>query len=580
VWDVRGAITSFTYDDAGRLLNMVHPGGGSGVTQTQTYDLEGRVRSRTSPFIADSLWYDAAGRVVRGNVTAALGQQRTPQLVYAPIGPLVYSAGLSTGAMFEEFDPDAIGNRAWQRDYGFDPSYNDRRRLLTHDGYGRLISEEELPPSPGYYDLSRTTDYDAAGNVKLTWGWERKAPGVTVYDETRSYYSADEKLSAFNRHVGQGQVSEPGGVFEGYRYDALGRRVFVRSRLTTNCNSGGAACGYAERTIWDGDQVLYEVRTPGGDASTYAYHMEEDGYTLGGSDEGHFGIVGYTHGGGIDQPLAIHHRSVPGVGSVTIIPYANWQGDYAFGTTDNGVECGLGCYQINWPGGRASADEDVAPIANPWWWGSMIGHQGDGSGLQYMRNRYYDSKTGRFTQEDPLGLAGGLNLYGFAAGDPVNFSDPFGLRPPCTGHLTSAVWGCIGRMVKPAQTIVYVYSAAVVVVATGGIAVEAMTAATPTTLALTSSGAATVPAWPKAMEGSRGLVEAVLKGKEALQELAPEIREAAARYYDRVAQVVGGKYAEAARLFNLERARYLREGGAVAPGTLPEYMKRMVNSPQ
>jgi uncharacterized protein RhaS with RHS repeats len=30
------------------------------------------------------------------------------------------------------------------------------------------------------------------------------------------------------------------------------------------------------------------------------------------------------------------------------------------------------------------------------------------------------------TQEDPIGLAGGLNLYGFANGDPVNFSDPFG----------------------------------------------------------------------------------------------------------------------------------------------------------
>ncbi len=28
-----------------------------------------------------------------------------------------------------------------------------------------------------------------------------------------------------------------------------------------------------------------------------------------------------------------------------------------------------------------------------------------------------------------MGVAGGLNLYGFAKGDPVNFSDPFGLRP-------------------------------------------------------------------------------------------------------------------------------------------------------
>ena len=39
----------------------------------------------------------------------------------------------------------------------------------------------------------------------------------------------------------------------------------------------------------------------------------------------------------------------------------------------------------------------------------------------------YDGEGGRFTQEDPIGIAGGLNLYGYANGDPVNFSDPFGL---------------------------------------------------------------------------------------------------------------------------------------------------------
>jgi uncharacterized protein RhaS with RHS repeats len=44
----------------------------------------------------------------------------------------------------------------------------------------------------------------------------------------------------------------------------------------------------------------------------------------------------------------------------------------------------------------------------------------------------YDARPIRsLTQEDPIGLAGGLNLYGFAQGDPVNFSDPFGLCPIC-----------------------------------------------------------------------------------------------------------------------------------------------------
>ena len=45
----------------------------------------------------------------------------------------------------------------------------------------------------------------------------------------------------------------------------------------------------------------------------------------------------------------------------------------------------------------------------------------------YRRNRYYDPGTGRLTQEDPIGLAGGVNVYGFANGDPVNYSDPYGL---------------------------------------------------------------------------------------------------------------------------------------------------------
>ena len=50
-------------------------------------------------------------------------------------------------------------------------------------------------------------------------------------------------------------------------------------------------------------------------------------------------------------------------------------------------------------------------------------------------DRYYDPGTGQFTQQDPIGIAGGLNLYGFADGDPINFADPFGLKG-CAKDLT------------------------------------------------------------------------------------------------------------------------------------------------
>jgi uncharacterized protein RhaS with RHS repeats len=48
-------------------------------------------------------------------------------------------------------------------------------------------------------------------------------------------------------------------------------------------------------------------------------------------------------------------------------------------------------------------------------------------GFQYLRNRWYDPGTGRFTQEDPIGFAGGVNLYAYAGSNPVMYTDPFGL---------------------------------------------------------------------------------------------------------------------------------------------------------
>ena len=49
--------------------------------------------------------------------------------------------------------------------------------------------------------------------------------------------------------------------------------------------------------------------------------------------------------------------------------------------------------------------------------------------LVFVRASRYDAGTGQFTQQDPIGIAGGANVYGFAGGDPVNFGDPFGLWP-------------------------------------------------------------------------------------------------------------------------------------------------------
>ena len=48
------------------------------------------------------------------------------------------------------------------------------------------------------------------------------------------------------------------------------------------------------------------------------------------------------------------------------------------------------------------------------------------TGLHYNRHRYYDPQLGRFTTQDPISLAGGVNLYQYAP-NPVGWVDPFGL---------------------------------------------------------------------------------------------------------------------------------------------------------
>jgi RHS repeat-associated protein len=93
------------------------------------------------------------------------------------------------------------------------------------------------------------------------------------------------------------------------------------------------------------------------------------------------------------------------------------------------------CADVDWPAQYTWAYHQYRKgYHGPYsWMGSLAFGMRDASGLHYRRNRFYDAEQGRFTQEDPIGLAGGINLYGYANGDPVTYSDPFGLCPKSAG---------------------------------------------------------------------------------------------------------------------------------------------------
>ena len=60
------------------------------------------------------------------------------------------------------------------------------------------------------------------------------------------------------------------------------------------------------------------------------------------------------------------------------------------------------------------------------------------TGLHYNFFRDYDPQTGRYVQADPIGLAGGINLYAYVNGNPVTLVDPTG-----EAGIPGAVYGAI-----------------------------------------------------------------------------------------------------------------------------------------
>jgi RHS repeat-associated protein len=236
----------------------------------------------------------------------------------------------------------------------------------------------------------------------------------------RSYYSADDRLMV--HQVTRDSIDHSGalpdtadswGAYEEYWYDALGRRVLKRSQQSAPiCEHEDRCYSSIERFVWDGDQILWELRQ-GGSGDTK--NPSGSPYT------GQTGNVGYVHAGGIDAPLGMTRN-----GSAIVL-HQNWRGLYVAATDSAGDDVGT---DIPWPGVSWSVTRSLLdPRETHTWLGSLpIGLQ-DATGLNYQRNRYYDPESGQFTQQDPIGIAGGINLYGYANGDPINFSDPFGLDP-------------------------------------------------------------------------------------------------------------------------------------------------------
>lgn len=378
IQDAGGQWFKYRYDRLGRPDTLTEP---NGAQLMSTYDAESRVIRRfergpapkDSIIHDDTLFYDA-----RGKVMSSAGQTEVDFERYSALGTLWVSTRdnrqISVFQNDEHFLADAMGNatiRKVDRSSGGAPT---RDSIVTtyQLGTGRILAQHTVTGATA----GDTILYTLAGDRQYQSGRSGNTNGTAAH----YYYRADGLLIAVDNRTctstGSGciphdlYVPQLSGAFEDYRYDALGRRVLVRTRMDSVCD-GQNCLGSMMWVVFDGSAIAAEIRGPGRDG------LPVDSLEGGPGSGAFYGTVDYLNGPNLDEPLEIQRIQV----------YRTWRGLIDGGQCLTGI-CG-NTGTIDYPGLTYEAYLSVIPstqTAPTSWHGSLFAEGQDDGGLMYRRN--------------------------------------------------------------------------------------------------------------------------------------------------------------------------------------------------
>ncbi len=235
------------------------------------------------------------------------------------------------------------------------------------------------------YTAKNLDQYTAVGAVTPTYDGN----GNLTFDGTFTYgYDAESRLTS---------VTQGGTMVATYAYDALGHRKSKTVGTTT---------------------AIY-VRDPGNRAL-----LDYNGAT---------GAVldWYAFGAGPNDALT--QLNVAASTRTTYIPDL-------LGSVIGALDSGTGAITKT---GYQPYGESPSTAGTFRYTGARI--DAETNGLYDFRARMYSPVLGRFLQADPIGVRGGMNLYGYVGNDPLNGKDPSGLclEDACAVEGGAALYGLL-----------------------------------------------------------------------------------------------------------------------------------------
>ncbi|HID3653274.1 TPA: RHS repeat-associated core domain-containing protein [Serratia marcescens] len=462
-YDARGRLTALRNENAESYLfhwtacNLLQEEIGlGGVSTRYRYDecrrvVERRFAANTSAAFSHYFNHDGAGQLVSKQTPDGETRYR-----YSPLGQLLHAASDRGNAWHDEpttaqsevsFDYDLLGRVTREQGangtlrYDYDPMGNrtqttlpDGRALRAlYYGSGHLlqlalddITLSEFERDNLHRELSRTqgrltsrVHYDRLGrkdrreifndnrqrhNRVLHYqgiDYRYDVFGRTVEKRKGHYrwqylYDADHRLCEvvrYSQHRSEAQQHVQ------FHYDPLGRRT--QKRVWQQSQDLRQPAGKCQTTtfLWEGFRLLQETRD--GMPLTYVY-----------ADQGSY------------EPLA----RIDGHTPAQVFYFHTAPNGEPESLTDSDGTLRWQSHSSAW--GRIKYEEnqqDLDYSQNLRLQGQYLDRE---TGLHYNLFRYYDPDIGRFTQHDPIGLAGGINLYQYAP-NPLGWVDPWGWKPRC-----------------------------------------------------------------------------------------------------------------------------------------------------
>jgi len=465
--DANGNVTSFEYNANNQLVQQTYP---DGQFLTYTYNSAGKVATRTNARnITTSYSYDN-----KGNLTAISYSDNTPSVSFSydaydrvtsrtdAVGTttIQYDANSNVLSVDGPWDNDTLqmtydglDRRAslsvpdgYTLNYGYDTQnrlsqlqFAGKTVALGYQGAGvvpRTMSRQGTITTDYTYDTllrntavthqngetvinSFTYTYNAQDQRDSETVTQGDVPGPTQDNEISSEYNNLNQLLASTNPARAYEYDDDGNLIQGYTKDGyqFTAGYDAENRLTT-LNYNNDTQDHRVEYTYGADSFVRVIQKYVDEVLTEETRLVRDGYLIVQERDGN------------NTPLRSYVWSsgaLGGIGALTAMVQNSQVYYYLFdgrgnvaSVVDENADAVAG-YVYDAFGELRSV---TGSLEQPFRFSTK--YYDGGTGLVDFGYRFYVSGIGRWLNRDPIGVEGGINLYGYVGNNPVNFVDPYG----------------------------------------------------------------------------------------------------------------------------------------------------------